>query len=382
MDYAIAHIPHVDSERLYTVGHSSAGTQALYWSVFEPRLKGVAAFAPVTEIDETELLPLMKFMPITFMSSARQFMPSTHYGRFHCPTFVVHGDADAVVPIDTTKRFVETLSQHGKQSTHLGFFNIGHFDVIDRGIPNVMVWLRDLAGLSDRPIPEPDQSVGTELKSDVLAAWRLEGHLIPAPTNNTCINRYRFNSPVSDTAYDKEQGTLYVARESGDLLAFQVESLNSGVTRCSKRWMESRKIDRVCLRTDSNRTLLAYWEDRGIVIQDLKTNSTLTRTPIEMAVDSGELDRHREICFTVGTDNGGLLVNHQGKNYEVDLGNFRLQNREIKSAFKMPFWRYESFNFPLTPSDSFEQRGYVNPFKIPNDLQERREIFQRVAVTA
>src|SRR6185369_9853980 len=57
LDFAIDKIPSLDSDRIYTAGHSSAGTLALLVASHDQRIKGCAAFAPVTDVPKRIAAP-------------------------------------------------------------------------------------------------------------------------------------------------------------------------------------------------------------------------------------------------------------------------------------------------------------------------------------
>ena len=48
-EYAMQHMPEVDPRRIYAAGHSSAGAVVLGFAAAEPRLAGVAAYAPLVD---------------------------------------------------------------------------------------------------------------------------------------------------------------------------------------------------------------------------------------------------------------------------------------------------------------------------------------------
>ena len=52
IDYATAKIPEIDPSRLYTAGHSSAGTVSLLMAGQDGRLRAAVAYAPCMDIEK------------------------------------------------------------------------------------------------------------------------------------------------------------------------------------------------------------------------------------------------------------------------------------------------------------------------------------------
>ncbi len=52
LDYALAKIPQIDPSRVYTAGHSSAGTISLLVAEREPRVRAAVAYAPASDVEK------------------------------------------------------------------------------------------------------------------------------------------------------------------------------------------------------------------------------------------------------------------------------------------------------------------------------------------
>ena len=62
IEFALAKIPAVDPQRLYTAGHSSAACQALLLAEKDPRIRACIAYAPVVDVakQSSENLPIYR----------------------------------------------------------------------------------------------------------------------------------------------------------------------------------------------------------------------------------------------------------------------------------------------------------------------------------
>src|SRR6185437_3634463 len=52
IDYVLNQVPEVNPQHLYAAGHSSAGTVALDVAASDHRIRGVAAYAPVCDVEQ------------------------------------------------------------------------------------------------------------------------------------------------------------------------------------------------------------------------------------------------------------------------------------------------------------------------------------------
>jgi dienelactone hydrolase len=150
LDLALAVHPEIDPSDIYAVGHSSAGTLALLFAAREPRVRGVAAFAPIPD--------LVSWIPIEYRQALEEMMPG--YGAFleasspatHAaaltkkPLFLFHAVDDDTVKPEELERFFESLPSRHAASTRVVVETGGHYDaMIDSGIPHAVAWLTELA---------------------------------------------------------------------------------------------------------------------------------------------------------------------------------------------------------------------------------------------
>jgi dipeptidyl aminopeptidase/acylaminoacyl peptidase len=146
IDYAIAHVPNIDKERLYTSGHSSAGTISLLVAAREPRVKGCIAFAAVPFVDrdvDARLLDALETKIPGFTDFIRSTSPSNNVARIKCPVFLFHAEDDATVSVSDALRFATDLRKVNKDATFVTVASGGHYDsMIIEGIPKAIEWLK------------------------------------------------------------------------------------------------------------------------------------------------------------------------------------------------------------------------------------------------
>ncbi len=156
LEYTLAKVPEVDPTRLFTAGHSSAGTAALLFAAHEPRLRGVAAFMPIGDVPQR----IPKF---AHESMAKDFpgfdnwlvrcSPHTHVARFTQPLFVFAAEDDRNVAIGLQRAFVEQLHTAKKDVTFETVPEGDHYEpMIDTGIPLAIAWMQKIA---QQPVAAP-----------------------------------------------------------------------------------------------------------------------------------------------------------------------------------------------------------------------------------
>jgi dienelactone hydrolase len=123
LELALAKLPMVDPGKVFTAGHSSAGTLALLAAEHEPRIAGAAAFAPAADVEKR----MKEFQDapaaVTGLAFPRmkefitQSSPATHAAALKCPVFLFHSKDDENVPFGDTEAFAAKLRTSGKDVT-------------------------------------------------------------------------------------------------------------------------------------------------------------------------------------------------------------------------------------------------------------------------
>lgn len=148
IDFALSKLPFIDKTRIYSAGHSSAGTLSLLASQFDNRIAAAIAYAPATDFDQ-RLGKLRSTRGINdlfpgFANYLDEAAPAKKIDRMHAPTFVFHARDDSNVPVETAESFCRNAVSKGK-NVELSLTDRGeHYQsMIDAGIPRALKWLKD-----------------------------------------------------------------------------------------------------------------------------------------------------------------------------------------------------------------------------------------------
>lgn len=147
LEYALTKMPQVDPKKIYTAGHSSAGTVSLLMSEHEPRLAGAIAYAPCSDV-EARLAqgtsdPTMQRILPNLLNFVKQSSPKTHVAKVGCPLFLFHAMDDSNVMVGESQNFVQLLKNAGKQVEFQTVPRGNHYQpMIDRGIPAAITWIK------------------------------------------------------------------------------------------------------------------------------------------------------------------------------------------------------------------------------------------------
>jgi dienelactone hydrolase len=149
IEFALQRVPEVNPNQFYTAGHSSAGTCALLVAAHEPRVKGVMAYAPCTDVEHFQPGFLIRAMASEMPGLADflcQSSPKTHESRINCPVFLFHAEADDTVKIKETRKFADLLKKHNTDVTLQTVPGGDHYEsMISQGIPAGIDWLKQKA---------------------------------------------------------------------------------------------------------------------------------------------------------------------------------------------------------------------------------------------
>jgi dipeptidyl aminopeptidase/acylaminoacyl peptidase len=143
------HFPEVDIQRLYTAGHSSAGTVSLLAASAIPEIKGAIAYAPCSDPEEfhRELsqVPETNDLLPGCTDFIREYSPLRKVGNIKCPVFLFQAADDQVVVEDETERFAKELKRENSSVSVVKVASGGHYNsMIQEGIPAAIKWLKSL----------------------------------------------------------------------------------------------------------------------------------------------------------------------------------------------------------------------------------------------
>ncbi len=149
LDFVLAKLPQVNPQRIFTAGHSSAGTEALLFAAHEPRLKGCIAYAPCSDVEARLRQQAGDAALVRLLPGLREFVrwssPLTYVDRLKCPVFLFHALDDSNIPYAETLSFSARLQPHNTQVTLNSAARGDHYQpMISEGIPAAIRWIQGL----------------------------------------------------------------------------------------------------------------------------------------------------------------------------------------------------------------------------------------------
>lgn len=155
IDYVLATVPEVDPDRLYAAGHSSAATVALDLAAADHRIRGVAAYAPVCDLQArlARAMGALERVAPGMTVFAADASPLRHAEDFTCPVYLFHADDDTNVPLEDNQAFADALQAAHKPARFVRVATGGHHDsMIDQGIPGGIAFFQSLGARPQPPV--------------------------------------------------------------------------------------------------------------------------------------------------------------------------------------------------------------------------------------
>lgn len=148
LEYTLQQLPEVNPQRVFAAGHSSAASHALLFAAHEPRLAGVAAYAPCVNIPQRMpgvLVRVLQAQMPGLVDFLTQSSPHTHEARLACPVFLFGAADDDNTPLKDTQAFADRLKSQGKEVTLETVAHGGHYEsMIADGIPRGIEWMKNV----------------------------------------------------------------------------------------------------------------------------------------------------------------------------------------------------------------------------------------------
>lgn len=146
LEYALTKMPEVNPSKIFTAGHSSAGTAALLFAAHDARIAGCAAYAPCSDVENFQPGFLIRILAKERPGLADflcQSSPKTHAANIKCPVFLFSAEDDSTVAIKTTRDFERLLKKHNNDVTLHTVPTGDHYDpMISDGIPAGIAWIK------------------------------------------------------------------------------------------------------------------------------------------------------------------------------------------------------------------------------------------------
>ena len=139
-------LPWVDPEKVYSAGHSSAGTLSLMLAAHLPDLAGSIAYAPACDVAAFHQDLLDEPLSGLVLPGARTFVkrasPLTHAARIRVPVFLFGARDDEKVTSEEWRNFVRAITDTGGEAEVKTVADGGHYQsMIDEGIPAGIEWI-------------------------------------------------------------------------------------------------------------------------------------------------------------------------------------------------------------------------------------------------
>jgi dienelactone hydrolase len=161
IDYIISQFPEIDPTHLYAAGHSSAANVALDVALADHRIKGVAAYAPATDLEArlgNTTSILNKLVPGEADFIAR-ISPIRRVNDFACPVLLFHADDDTNIPAADSQNFSDAMTRAGKSIRFIKVPTGGHYQsMIDHGINAGIEFFKSLGAAPLPPTIQPTSS--------------------------------------------------------------------------------------------------------------------------------------------------------------------------------------------------------------------------------
>jgi acetyl esterase/lipase len=146
LEYAVRKIDAIDSRRIYSAGHSSAGALSLLLAAHDQRISRCVAYAAAydleTRMEELTSDPGSKILLPGIKSFIQSTSPLNNTDSIQCPTFIFHAHDDSNVPYSDASRFVQKLEQTNQSVEFKSVARGDHYDsMIVQGIPAAIEWL-------------------------------------------------------------------------------------------------------------------------------------------------------------------------------------------------------------------------------------------------
>ena len=150
LEFLLQKVPAINRDRIFTAGHSSAGTLSLLFAEHESRLAGCIAYAPCIDVEKRLADFISSAVVEVLMPDVEQFVrqesPLRHFKSLKCPVFLFHAEGDTNAPFDESKEFTARLTAQGTPCKLESVPDGDHYNsMLEEGIPRGIVWLKNSA---------------------------------------------------------------------------------------------------------------------------------------------------------------------------------------------------------------------------------------------
>jgi dienelactone hydrolase len=114
IDYAVARIPQIDPNAMYTAGTGSGGTIALMVAATDPRIKAAIAYSPITNLPgkHAALVETISKAVPGYKEFIDRSSPHNQIDKMKKPLFIFHNDRSTETSLAETTSFVESVQKN------------------------------------------------------------------------------------------------------------------------------------------------------------------------------------------------------------------------------------------------------------------------------
>jgi dienelactone hydrolase len=113
IDYAVARIPQIDPDAMYTVGAGAGGTTSLMVAATDQRIKAAIAYSPTTDVSKqySSLVETISKAVPGYKDFIDRSSPHRNIEKMNKPIFIFHDDRSTKTSLEDTTNFVELVKK-------------------------------------------------------------------------------------------------------------------------------------------------------------------------------------------------------------------------------------------------------------------------------
>jgi dienelactone hydrolase len=114
IDYAIARIPQIDPDAIYTAGTGAGGTLSLMVAATDKRVKAAIAYSPQTNLPKqySSLIDTISKSVPGYKEFIDRSSPHNSIDKMTKPMFIFHDDRETATSLEDTTNFVESIKKN------------------------------------------------------------------------------------------------------------------------------------------------------------------------------------------------------------------------------------------------------------------------------
>ena len=114
IDYAVARLPQIDPDAMYTAGAGAGGTTSLMVAATDKRIKAAIAYSPITDVSKqygSLVETISKAVP-GYKDFIDRSSPHRNIEKMNKPIFIFHDDRSTKTSLEDTTNFVELVKKN------------------------------------------------------------------------------------------------------------------------------------------------------------------------------------------------------------------------------------------------------------------------------